>query len=339
MKAIFLVKKGKADKAFEFRELPKPDVANDEVLIRVDYSGLNFADTLARKGLYRDAPPMPCVLGYDVSGVIEEAGSKVDTLKKGDRVTAFTHFGGYAEYAVTKAIGAVKIPDRLDGATATALATQYATAYYSSLHITNVYEGDKVLIHAAAGGVGTAFTQIALHKKCIVFATAGSDEKVELLKKAGVQYAINYRKENYIDIVKEHTMGRGVDAIFDSMGGKYVKDGIKLLGAGGRIICIGAAEMSDKTNPFSKLITGLAFGFYHPAEFIIPSRSIIGVNMLRIAESKPLVLKQCLDEIIKLYEAGAIKPFAGKVFPATEIAKAHEHIESRASTGKVVIKW
>jgi len=339
MKAIYLVKNGSANSAFEFREVPKPSVADDEVLIKVSYSGLNFADTLARKGIYRDAPAIPCVLGYDVSGTIEEAGAKVTHLKKGDKVAAFTHFGGYAEYAITKAIGAVKLPEGVDMAAATALTTQYGTAYYCSIYITNLYEGDKVLIHAAAGGVGTAFVQLALHKKCVVFATAGSDEKVDMLKKAGVHHAINYRKENYIDIINRVTEGKGVDAIFDSLGGKYVKEGIKLLSPGGRIICIGAAEMSNKTNPISKIITGLAFGFYHPAQFIIPSKSLIGVNMLRISEYKPLVLQHCLQGIVKLYEAGALKPIVGKVFPAGEIGKAHELLESRASTGKVVIQW
>jgi len=339
MKAIYLVKKGAASSAFEFRDVAKPVPAEDEVVIKVEYTGLNFADTLARKGMYRDAPPMPCVLGYDVSGTIESVGSKVDTLKPGDRVTSFTHFGGYAEYAVTKAMGAVKIPDALDGAAATALTTQFGTAYYCAAETTTLHEGDKVLIHAAAGGVGTALVQYALYKKCIVFATAGSDEKIEMLKKAGVQYPINYRKENYVDIIKQNTKGKGVDVIFESLGGKYFKDGLKLLNSGGRIICIGAAEMSTSSSIFHQIKTGLAFGIYHPAQFIIPSKSIIGVNMLRISEDKPMVLKRCLDGVMKLYNEGVFKPFAGKIFPASEIAKAHEFIESRASVGKVVIKW
>jgi NADPH:quinone reductase-like Zn-dependent oxidoreductase len=337
MKAIYLIRKGAAEKAFEFRDVAKPVPKENEVVIKVEYSGLNFADTLARRGMYRDAPPMPCVLGYDVSGIIDAVGNKVISLKPGDRVTSFTHFGGYAEYAVTNEMGAVKIPDSLDGAAATALATQYGTAYYCSAEATNMNEGDTVLIHAAAGGVGTALTQYALYKKCIVFATAGSDEKIAMLKKAGVQYPINYRKEDYKDVIKRNA--KGIDVIFESLGGKYVKDGIKLLNPGGRIICFGAAEMSNSTNPFYQLKTGLAFGFYHPAQFIMPSKSIIGVNMLAIADNKPLVLKRCLEGVMELYNKNIFKPFAGKVFPANEVAKAHEYIESRASTGKVAIRW
>ena len=339
MKAIYLVKKGAADKAFEFREVPKPVPKENEVVIKVEYSGINFADTLARRGLYKDAPPIPCVLGYDVSGIIDSVGAKVTTLKPGDRVTSFTHFGGYAGYAVTIEMGAVKIPDDLDGAAATALTTQFGTAFYCSAETTNLHEGDIVLVHAAAGGVGTALTQYALYKKCVVFATAGSDEKITMLKKAGVQHPINYRKENYQEIIKRNSPSKGVDVIFESLGGKYVKDGIKLLNSGGRIICFGAAEMSNSTNPLYQLKTGLAFGIYHPAQFIIPSKSIIGVNMLAIADNKPLVLKRCLDGVMELYKKNVFKPFAGKVFPASEIAKAHEYIESRASMGKVAIKW
>ncbi len=152
-----------------------------------------------------------------------------------------------------------------------------------------------------------------------------------------MQYPINYRKENYKDVIKKNA--KGIDVIFESLGGKYVKDGIKLLNPGGRIVCFGAAEMSTSSNPFHQLKTGLAFGFYHPAQFIMPSKSIIGVNMLAIADNKPLVLKRCLEGVMELYNKNVFKPFAGKVFPAAEIAKAHEYIESRASTGKVAIKW
>lgn len=339
MKAIYLIRKGTAGKAFEFREVPKPEPADDEVVIKVEYSGLNFADTLARKGLYKDAPPIPCVLGYDVSGTIESAGKSINNFKPGDRVASFTRFGGYAQYVAAKGIGVVKIPDNLDGASATALTTQFVTAYYCSAEITNLHEGDNVLIHAAAGGVGTALTQYALYKKCVVFATAGSQEKIAMLKNRGVQFPINYRNENYLDIIKQQIKNKGIDVIFDSIGGKYVKDGIKLLGSGGRIVCFGAAEMSNHTNPLYQLKTGLAFGFYHPAQFIIPSKSLIGVNMLRIADDKPLLLKRCLDDVIDLYKKGIFKPLVGKTFPASEIAKAHEHIEQRESVGKVTIKW
>jgi NADPH:quinone reductase-like Zn-dependent oxidoreductase len=339
MIAIYLVKKGVSENTFEFRDVPQPLPGANEVLIKVEYSGLNFADTLARRGMYRDAPPIPCVLGYDVSGTIHSVGGKVENLTPRARVAAFTRFGGYAEYVAVNSMAVVKIPSGLDGASATAIATQYCTAYYCSVEATNLHEGDNVLIHVAAGGVGTALTQYALYKKCNIFATAGSDVKMEILKKAGVQHPINYRKENYMDIVKEQTKGKGLDVLFDSLGGKYVRQGIKLLGSGGRIVCIGAAEMSGSSNHLHYLKVGLAFGFYHPAQFMLSSKSFIGVNMLRIADDKPRVLRRCLEGVIKLCELGVYKPFAGKVFPANEIAKAHDYLTSRASVGKIAIKW
>ncbi len=338
MKSIYLVKHGGAAKAFEFRETPKPIPGGGDVIIKVEYSGLNFADILARKGLYQDAPPIPSVLGYDVSGTVDSVGKDITDLKKGDRVAAFTRFGGYSEYVAADRLGTVRIPDNLESAAADALTTQYVTAFYSAAEVTNLHEGDNVLIHAAAGGVGTALVQYALYKKCVVFATAGSDVKVALLKEAGAQFPVNYRKDDYKEVVKKYANG-GIDVIFDSLGGKYVKDGIKLLGAGGRIICFGAAEMSRRSNIFFKAKTGLSFGFYHPAQFIIPSKSLIGVNMLRIADTKPAVLKRCIEEVMELYKRGVFKPVVGKIFSATDISKAHEYVESRESVGKVVIKW
>jgi len=203
MKAIVLTKTGSPDKAFEIRELPVPIICENDVLVKVAFSGLNFADVMARKGMYKAAPPLPSVLGYDVSGTIEAIGKNVTNVAPGDKVFAITRFGGYAQYAVCNAMAVAKIPANIDMASATALATQFTTAWFSAGEMVNLHEGDTVLIHAAAGGVGTALTQYALHKKCIVFATAGSDEKIKMLEKAGVHVAINYRKEKFEKVVMQ----------------------------------------------------------------------------------------------------------------------------------------
>jgi synaptic vesicle membrane protein VAT-1 len=145
VKAIFLVRKGEPEKAFDFCEVSKPDVDDSSVLIKVEGFGLNFADIVAREGMYRDAPPMPCVIGYDLVGTIEKAGRKVNELKEGDRVAALTRFGGYAEYVVTDGRAAIKIPASLGIAEACALATQYCTAYYCAAQAANMREGEKAL--------------------------------------------------------------------------------------------------------------------------------------------------------------------------------------------------
>lgn len=338
MKAVTLIKNGDAAKAFEIREVAKPVPALDEVLVKVSAFGLNFADVMARNGMYKEAPPLPCVLGYDVAGTVEEIGNEVKNVQVGQRVTALTRFGGYAEYAVTKSSGVTAIPDSLDDATATALATQYITAYYAAAEVVNLFKGDKVLIHAGAGGVGTALIQFAKHKGCEIFSTAGSDDKLKQLSSLGVQHCINYRTEDFENKIKTLTNGKGVDVIYDAVGGISVKKGFRLLASGGRLVCYGAADMSDK-NIFGKIKAGIGFGFYHPAMLMMPSKSIIGINMLKIADNKPAVLQRCLQAVIKLYEEGIFIPNIGKVFPVNEIAAAHEFLEKRKSMGKIVMKW
>jgi NADPH:quinone reductase-like Zn-dependent oxidoreductase len=337
MKAILLTKTGAADMAFEFKEMPMPALGDDDVLIKVAFSGLNFADVMARKGMYRDAPPLPSVLGYDVSGTVEATGKNVTNVATGDAVVGFTRFAGYAQYAVCNTMAVEKIPANIEMASATALATQYCTAYCCAAELVNLYAGDTVLIHAAAGGVGTALTQYALHKKCRVFGTAGSEEKIKLLKEAGVQEPINYRKEKFQDIINQKTGGKGVNVIFDAVGGASVREGIRCLSAGGRIVCYGAASMGG--NIFHQLGAALAFGIYHPGVLMMASKSILGVNMLRIADNHPEVLQRCLHEVMILAKAGVFKPSLGRIFPVSEIAAAHEFLESRKSTGKVVLKW
>ncbi len=338
MKAVYLVKKGNPFKAFEIRETTKPVPQKDEVLIKTDVSGLNFADVVARNGMYKEAPPIPCVLGYDIAGIVESAGQDITHVQPGDRVMAMTRFGGYAEYAVTKGAAVAKILPGISNSEATALATQYCTAYYAAAHAVNLCRGDKVLIHAGAGGVGTALIQYARHKECEIFSTAGSNEKVQYLQALGVHHAINYNSTRFEQAVNDITGGKGVDVIFDAIGGSSVKKGIKLLQAGGRMVCYGASGMNDK-NLFGKIAAALGFGFYHPVMLMMPSKAIIGVNMLQIADHKPQLMHQCLNAVVQLAAEGIFKPKLGKVFQVSQIAEAHEYLEKRASTGKVVVQW
>lgn len=339
MKAIYIVQHGDADKAFQLRETPKPVPKPGEVLIKVEGFGLNFADVMARKGMYRDAPPMPSLIGYDVCGTIERAGSNVKDLLEGDRVTALTRFGGYAEYAVTDARAVAKLPAGISIPQATALTTQYCTAYYCAAEMVNLFAGDRVLIHSAAGGVGSALLQYALHKKCEIFATTGSPAKVEMLKQAGAHHVIDTSKDDFDDVIDDITKGDGIDVIFDAVGASFIRKGISILAPGGRIVCYGAADMSNSNNIFFQLGKALQFGIYHPGQLMMASKSMIGVNMLKIADSKQDVLKRCMQNVVHLYEEGVFKPAEGKLFKADEIAEAHSYLESRKSTGKVACTW
>jgi NADPH2:quinone reductase len=338
MKAAVLIKYGKAANAFELREVPKPKPKAGEVLIKVAAFGLNFADVMARNNLYKEAPPLPAVLGYDVAGYIEAVGADVSVLKTGDRVVAMTRFGGYAEYAVTNASAVAIIPENINFATATALATQYCTAYYMAAELMNLHKGDRVLIQSGAGGVGTALIQYAVYKECEIFSTAGSEEKLRYLSSSGVHHPINYSTQDFEITIKKITDGKGVDAIFDAVGGSSIKKGFRLLAAGGKLVCYGASAMSGK-NIFGKINAALGFGFYHPLMLMMPSKAILGVNMLKIADEQPLIIQRCLQAVVKLTNEGVFKPMPANCFHINDIAAAHEFLEKRKSMGKVAVEW
>ena len=150
---------------------------------------------------------------------------------------------------------------------------------------------------------------------------------------------INTSKVQFDDYIEEVTKDEGVDVIFDAVGADFIRRGIKILSPGGRIVCYGAAQMSDSNNVFFQLSKAIQFGIYHPAIFMMSSKSLIGVNMLKIADGKPEVMKRCLDNVVRLVEEGIFKPQGGKIFKATDIAEAHKYLESRKSVGKVVCVW
>lgn len=339
MRAAFLVRNGAANQAFEIRETATPEPALHEIQIKVEGFGLNFADVMARLGFYRDAPPIPAILGYDVVGKITSLGENVSNLSVGDRVTAFSRFGGYAEYVTTDARGAASIPEDMPAGKAVALTTQYGTAYYMAAEMVQLHEGDHVLIHAAAGGVGTALVQWAVHRGCVIYGTAGSEEKLAYLKKMGVQHPINYRQLDFEEEIRKIRGDQGLDVVFDPVGGKSVKKGYKLLGPGGRIVLFGASSMTNATNIFSKIKVGLGFGFYHPVGLLQNSRSMIGINMLPIGTEKPDVLNRVFKEVVRHTKSGVFNPTVGGEFKAEQIGEAHHFLESRQSMGKIVVYW
>ncbi len=340
MRAAVLVKQGDALNAFEIREVADPILGENDVLIKAEGFGLNFADVMARNGLYKDAPPMPSILGYDMVGTVIEVKNKEAEYLIGKRVVAMTRFGGYAELAKTDYRACAIISDNLDMTKAAALATQYCTAYYAAYECTNLFEGDQVLIHAAAGGVGTALTQLAKNKGCTVYGTTGSDSKFEYLRNNGVDHPINYLKTDYQKELLKISGGQKLDIAFNSVGGTTFKKDWQLLEKGGKSIIYGAAERSGKKGGTIATL-GLAwnFGIFSPIQLMMNSKGIIGINMLRIADYKPLVIKRCLEEVVRLTENGTLNPEVGGTFKIEEIGKAHAFLESRKSTGKIAVKW
>jgi NADPH2:quinone reductase len=329
MKAVVLVKNGEAREAFEIREKEMPVAGPGEVIIKVKASGLNFADVMARRGLYRDAPPLPSVLGYDVAGTVVETG---------EEVLAFTRFGGYAEYVKTPADAVIVLPIGYEPARATALGTQACTAVYLAEEATKLHPGEKVLIQAASGGVGRILVQLAKYYGCEVYGTA-STSKQSYLREIGVDHPIDYMKEDFFK--KLNDQGIKLDVVFDNLGGSRYKAGLKLLGPCGRIISYGAADQNkgSKTSKWDTIKLGLGFGFHSPIPLVTQSKAMIGVNMLKIADHRPLIMKRMLKRSVELAGNGIIDPRLDRTFPASAMGEAHEWLESRKSMGKVAVLW
>jgi NADPH2:quinone reductase len=340
MKAIVLVRHGAPRDAFALEERPAPEPGAGQVRIAVEAFGLNYADVSARQGTYQDAPPVPCVIGYEVVGRVDALGGGVGGIAVGQRVTALTRFGGYATSAVTDARALFPIPDDLDAGIAAAIPTQGGTAYFCAEEMVRLHPGDHVLVQAAAGGVGTFLVQLAKRRGCVVYGTAGSDDKLEYLRGLGVDHPINYRREDFAEAVRRLRGSAGLDVVFDSLGGSAVRKGVALLAAGGRIVCLGAAER--EAGPLQVLRDvrfAASFGFIHPIPLLMRSKSILGVNMLRISDDRPEVLKRVLHGIGDLVLKGEVRPTVGGRFEASRIAEAHDFLAGRGSTGKIVVSW
>jgi NADPH:quinone reductase-like Zn-dependent oxidoreductase len=350
MKSIFIVKHASPDKSFELRTLADPEPAAGEVRIKVEASGLNFADVLARMGFYPDAPPLPFVAGYEVVGRIEKigpnpeaiavAGGSVRLPKAGDRVLTFTKFGGYSSHTISKSSEIVVIPETLSAGVAAALATQYCTSWIATHEMMRLRKGENVLVHAAAGGVGIGLVQLAKREGCIVFGTVGSSAKEKFVREQGADHVINYKTEDFEEKVRSIVGTRGVDVIFDSVGGRTFSKGMKLLAPAGRMVTFGIANVaSPKKNPLRMLTTMVGFGLYHPGMLLSKSQSIIGLNLFKIAQGRPDLIRESLRQVVELTLNGELKPHAGATFRFDQIAQAHELLQSGKSMGKVIITW
>ena len=339
MKAAVLVKNGNAHEAFEIKDWPKPSRERGQVLLKVSHFGLNFADVMARNGLYAAAPPIPCVLGYECVGIVEEADEDAP-VKPGDKVLAFTRFGSYAQYAVADTRTVVKLSEQVDEAQATALATQYCTAWYAARMVGSLRKRETVLIHAAAGGVGTALIQIAKELDCRVIATAGSDEKMQYLNLQGADVTINYNAADYVAEIKRLVGEESVDVTFNPIGGKTVKKDIEVLAKGGRAILFGSSTWSDSDGGMiAKLKLAWDFGLISPIKLMMKSQALIGLNMLAIAQKSPEIIGECLDEVVSRTQKGVFKPHVGAEYPVSRLSEAHNFLASRRSLGKVVVSW
>jgi NADPH:quinone reductase-like Zn-dependent oxidoreductase len=251
MKAAVVTKFG-SPSVLKIQDWPEPAPQQGEVKIRIKAIGLNFADVMARLGLYPGIPKPPFIPGIEVSGIITKVGENVRKWRRGDRVIAFTHLGGYAECAVVKQEQLFSLPKRMNFEEGAAFSVAYLTAYHGLLTLGHAHKGDKLLIHAAAGGVGIAATQMAKHLGAEVFATASTSEKLEIARAHGATHLINYQQEDFEEVIREKTDGYGIDVVLDSVGGTVFKKGWKILAPMGRYVLFGFSAITGKRT-YSKI--------------------------------------------------------------------------------------
>jgi NADPH:quinone reductase-like Zn-dependent oxidoreductase len=326
---------GDAD-VFEIRERPDPEPADGEVRIRVRAAGINFADILARLGIYPDAPKPPMVVGYEVAGVVDDVGRGVTTIHRGDRVVALTRFGGYADVVAVPAAQVYRFPDRLSDAEAAAVPVTYLTAAIALYRMAALSSGETVLIHNAGGGVGIAATQLARLRRATVIGTA-SAAKHDALRSFGVEHPIDYRHANVEHEVKRLTRGRGADVILDPLGGGSFGASYRMLAPLGRLVMFGVSSMAgDRPNRWRAIKAWWAMKPFDPLSLINRNRGVFGLNLGHLWDERAK-LQPLMALILSELQAERLAPIVARTFPLEQAGDAHRYIQSRANIGKVVL--
>lgn len=337
MRAVVIADNGSPD-VLRVEERPDPQPGAGSVLVRVRAAGVNFADVMARMGLYPDAPDLPFVPGYEIAGEVEAVGEGVEGLEPGDRVAGGTRFGGYAELAVTPASALVEVPEDWSFEEAAALPVVYATAYAGLVSFGNVRAGERVLVHAAAGGVGIAAVQIAKLLGAEVFGTA-SPAKHDAIRGFGVDHAIDYRGKDFVEEVRRITAAdEALDLVLDGIGGRSWKQSYSLLRPGGRLVCFGAATVvgGETRNRAKAALALLRTPYFQPLKLASESKSVIGLNMLRLWDARG-DLEEFVEPLSQWAAQGLIRPVIDGSFPLERAADAHRVLQDRKNVGKVVL--
>jgi NADPH:quinone reductase-like Zn-dependent oxidoreductase len=334
MRQVWISRRG-GPEVLEVRDADDPKPGKGEVRIRVGAAGINFADILARMGLYPDAPPLPCVVGYEVGGKVDAVGDGVTDLAQGDRVLAMTRFGGYSDTVVVPQAQASKIPEDLSFEMAAAIPVNDLTAWLMLVKLGNVSEGDRVLVHAAAGGVGQAAVQICRWKGATVIGTA-SKGKHARLRELGVEHVIDYRNEDFEAVIEER-VGK-VDIALDAVGGESFAKSYRVLRPMGRLFVFGVSSFAPgKTRSLLSAIGGLLkMPKFKPVALMDDNRGVFGVNLGHLWDELDR-LRPMLDAIRDRVEAGDFTPVVDETFSFTDAGKAHEYIQDRRNFGKVVL--
>ena len=339
MRQIWISKPGKPE-VLVLREAPDPRPGNGELRIRVEASGINFADILARIGIYPDLPAIPAVVGYEVAGRIDAVGNGVDPEWMGQDVFAATRFGGYSDLVCVPLNQVFLRPEGMSAEEGAAFPVNYLTAWQLIVIMGGLQSNETILIHSAGGGVGIAAIQIAKHIGANIIGVASSWKHSEL-KKLGVDHLIDMRERNLEEEVANLTNGKGVELILDPIGGASFKRSFHMLSRTGRLGMYGVstfvnAKEKDLFN-LIKSVLSLPYFQFLPVTLINSNKGVFGVNLGRMWGELDRS-RLWAEELLGLWKTGKIKPKIDKSFSLEDAASAHHYIQDRKNLGKVILK-
>lgn len=309
--------------AMRLDDVAVPEPGPGQVRIRNRAAALNFFDILQCQGKYQVKPPLPFSPGAEVAGVIDALGDGVSGLTIGDRVQGMGPWGGFAEYSLVNSSGVFRIPDEMGFAAAAAMPIVYQTSYFALQHRAALRAGEWLLVHAAAGGVGSSAVQIGKAMGARIIATAGSDEKLAFCKSQGAEQAINYRDDSWVDRVKEITGGHGADVIYDPVGGEITGLSTKCIAWEGRLLIIGFA--------------GGTIPKIEANRILLKNISIVGLHWGEYRKHNPEMVNQAQEDLFRMFRAGQIAPVVSREVPFEEIVPALRQLAERKTHGKVVL--
>ncbi len=340
MRAVVITRHGGPD-VLEVQDRPDPPAGPGEIRVAVKAAGINFADLMARAGTYPDAPKPPCVIGYDIAGEVESVGEGVTSHSVGDRVLGGTRFGGYAELVTVGENQALPLPEEFSFEQGAGFVVNYTTAYAGLVVMGGLKANERMLIHAAAGGVGIAATQMARGIGAEIFGTA-SASKHDAVREQGVTHAIDYRNQDFLEEVMRITDGEGVDVVMDAIGPTSFRKSYRALRQGGRLVMFGLAEVqTGDGRDIPALLKGLArmttatVPWWKSLAMMNENKGVFGLNMLKWWDREGL--DRVIEPLAAPLAAGELVPVVAESFPFDRAADAHRYLAEGRNIGKVVL--
>ena len=333
-----VIKRAGSPSVLDIQEMKMPIANSDEVCIEVHFAGINFADTLMRLGLYQPRPDYPFTPGYELSGVVHEVGANVLGFKVGQRVVAAVRTGAQSSHVCVKESRVIPIPDSMGLDAAAAMPVTYLTAHHMLHYLGHLKQGETVLIHGGAGGVGTAALQICqwagIEK---VWATA-SGSKSEIIESFN-GIPIDRHNQDFVSIIKQATDGRGVDHILDPIGGDNLARSLSVLAEGGRLYTYGmsAAAPSSKRSMLRAFLAWRKTPKFDPLKLMTRNRGVFGVHMGTWKDET--AMSEQLFRIMEGIELGKLSPVIDSIFDAEDVALAHQYIHDAKNIGKVLLRF